>query len=445
MGSPSHLLHSPELVMRHKRLSPPVRRTTRRWRTPPAITHGPEAFEALGILEEIKGPLGLLLWQSVRDVALWAELEPEQRAGLFAPGADAHLHAMIRSTDVEVQLETPLMSIMRMTGAPGEARPEGLQLACQHIAHWADHQGHGATAIAFAQAAALTVPWEASAAYAVGKLARRRAEYSRAETWFRRAIALARQSGDWTSYALAFSGLGNLYMQRGNFPAARRFHVRSLRAARRHSLRPIQGSALHDLFVIAAHAERVDDAERYARGAFESYGLDHPRLAALANDLAYFWMERGHFAPALTVFQALLPHMTRHEDRLVGLANIVRAAAGAGERRLFEQTWDEVWDGLARNEGAENSAQVLLELAHGAMQLGEVERAERAAERAVRIARERGEAKILLSAESVLDSARRGRAMRARTAAAPPPPVDEEQGAFAMELARSLNASLVAR
>jgi tetratricopeptide (TPR) repeat protein len=433
--------------MRPKRLTPPVRRTARRWRTPPAITTGAEAFEGLNVLDEVGGPLGFLLWQAARDVALWAELEPDQRGGLFEPGADAWLHGLVRSAGVDVQLESPLMTIVRMLGSPETARAETLELACQHIAHWADVHGHLATAIAFGQAAALTVPHDAGAAYAVGRIARRRAEYARAETWFRRAIALARQSGDWTSYALAFSGLGNLYMQRGSYPAARRFHVRALRAARRHSLRAIQGSALHDLFVIAAAGNHRDDAERYARGAFESYGPDHPRLPALANDIAYFWVERGHFAPALTVFEALLPHINRQEDRLVCLANIVRAAAGAGERRQFEQTWDEVWDGLARDEGAASAAQVLLELAHGGAQLGEFERAERAAERAVKVARDRGEAKTLLSAESVLDSVRRGRGARGRAAAqaAPRPEAPHDTEMFATDLVRSLNASLVTR
>jgi len=431
--------------MRPKRLSPPVRRTARRWRTPPAITQGAEAFEGMAILEEIRSPLGVLLWQASRDVNLWAAEPPEERAGLFVPGAEAWLLGMIRSAEVDVQLESPLMTIMRMVASPESARVETIELACQHVAHWADTHGYSATSIAYAQAAALTVPFDAGAAYAVGRLARRRAEYSRAETWFRRSIALARQSGDWTSYALAFSGLGNLYMQRGNFPAARRFHIRALRAARRHSLRPIQGAALHDLFVIAAGSNQKDDAERHARSAFELYGPEHPRLSALANDIGYFWMERGHFVPALNVFQALLPHVARHEDRLVGLANIVRAAAGAGQRKLFEETWDEVWDGLARNESTENAAAVLLELAHGAAHLGESERAERAAERAVRIARERAESKTLLSAESVLESVRRGRAARARAGEAPQRERAEETDAFAADLVRSLNQSLVTR
>ena len=46
--------------MRPRRLTPPVRRTTRRWRTPPAILHGGEAFEGIAVLEEVRGDLGEL-------------------------------------------------------------------------------------------------------------------------------------------------------------------------------------------------------------------------------------------------------------------------------------------------------------------------------------------------------------------------------------------------
>jgi tetratricopeptide (TPR) repeat protein len=399
----------------------------------------------VGVLEELKDPLGALLWQVVRDVYLWGSLPPEERGEVFVPGADGALLAMLRQAEVEVQLETPLIGLVRLVGAPGTARPESVAMACQHVAAWADANGHSATSIAFAQAASAAVPHDAAAAYAVGRIARRRTEYARAETWFRRAIALARQSGDWTSYALAFSGLGNLYVQRGNYPAARRFHIRALRAARRHSLRQIQGGALHDLFVIATAASNTGEAERLARAAFEAYGAEHPRLSVLAHDIAYLWVEQGHFGPALTVFEALLPHLKRHEDRMVGLANIVRAAAGVGDRLRFDQAWDEVWDGLARNDQTENAAQVLLELAHGAEQVGEFERAERAADRAARIARDRGEARVLLSAEAVVESARRSRAARSRTAPAARAAAPDESDAFAADLARSLHASLVSR
>jgi len=435
--------------MRPRRLTPPVRRTARRWRTPPAILHGGEAFEGVAVLDEVTSQLGLLMFQVIRDVYLWGSTPPEEREGLFEPRADEALVSILRDSDPEVQLESALMTLIRLAGAPELAREEQVALACQHVAHWADSHGLLETAIAFAQGAAVVLSADAATSYAVGRLARRRAEHARAETWYRRAIALARQSGDWSSYAMAFAGLGNLYMQRGNLPAARRFHLRALRSARRHSLRALHGSALHDLFVIAAQAGQADEAERLAREAFEMYGPDHPRLVYLALDVAYFWMERGRFAPALTVFQALVHHMQRLEDRLGVLANTVRAAAGAGERRLFEQTWDEVWDRMQRAQpapGLTNAATVMLELAHGAATMGEYERAERAAERAVQVARERGEARTLLTAESVQDQVRRSRGVRPRVAAPETEPeVAARAETFALDLVRTLNASLVGR
>ena len=247
-------------------------------------------------------------------------------------------------------------------------------------------------------------------------------------------------TGDWKSYALAFSGPGQPVHAARQLSRARRFHVRALRAARRHSLRAIQGSAQHDLFVLAAGSNHKDEAERYARGAFESYGPEHPRLPALANDLAYVWMERGHFAPALTVFEALLPHMQRQEDRLVCLGNIVRAAAGAGERRLFEQMWDEVWDGLSRDEGTgrpRRSAGCPTSPRSSARRSG------RSARRAGGDdARDRGEAKTCSTSEAVLDSVRRGRAARARAAEAPLRAPNTETSRRPGALA---DASLVAR
>ncbi|HEX2079412.1 MAG TPA: tetratricopeptide repeat protein [Longimicrobium sp.] len=432
--------------MRPRRLTPPVRRTSRRWRTPPAILHGGEPFEGAAVLDEMQGALGVLLFQVVRDVYLWGATPPDERAGLFPDHADEALASLLRAADAEVQLESALLALVRMTGAPERARDEQVALACQHVAHWADVNGHAATAIAFAQGAAVVLPADAAASYAVGRLARRRGEFPRAETWYRRAVALGRQSGDWTSYAMAFAGLGNLYMMRGNFPMARRFSLRALRSARRHSMRALQALVLHDLFVIAAQTRHPDEAEELAREAFEMYGPDHPRLVHLTSDVAAFWMEHGRFAPALTVFQALVHHLQRHEERVFALANMVRAAAGAGERQLFEQTWDEVWDRMARIQALGNGSVIMLQLARGAAMLGEWERAERAAEMAMQSARAHGEGKVLLEAEAVLDEARRNRGVRAR-AAAPGPEAEASAGSesFALDLVRTLNASLVAR
>src|SRR5215213_3045260 len=68
----------------------PARKPRRRWRwhVPPALVHGNESLEGTEILDEFSGAAGLALWQSMRDVMLWAGArEPDERAGLFHAGA----------------------------------------------------------------------------------------------------------------------------------------------------------------------------------------------------------------------------------------------------------------------------------------------------------------------------------------------------------------------
>lgn len=428
--------------LRKPRLSPPVRRTRRRWRVPPAITHGDEPFQGAGILEEFGGRLGLVLWQSVRDVSLWASADEDRRGELFAEGAEGRRRAAIRSEGLDPALEASLLEVAELLGNPNALTTELTARACLHVAQWADDRGATATALAFAQSAAFAAPMDAATAYTVSRLARRRAEHARAESWFRRTVALARQSGDWSAYSLAFLGLGNLYMQRGNYPAARRFYVRALRSARRHALHSVAGMTFHDLFVLATLTGRADEAERFARGAYDEYGSDHPRLPALAHDVGFFWMDQGYHARALPVFRALLPHLTRSAERPVVLANIARAAAAVGDRPRFEDAWTQVWAGIEEREAGEGASEALLELARGAASLDEWERCEKAAARALELATERGEAKARLAAEGVLEAARSRAVAEPRPAPGREAAADEAD-ALAAELVRSLNQVVV--
>jgi tetratricopeptide (TPR) repeat protein len=323
-------------------------------------------------------------------------------------------------------------------------RAEKVALACQQISQWAEVNGSLATALAFAQAAALACPGDAATGFKVGRLAWRHGEQARAETWFRRTIALARQSGDWASYALAFIGLGTLYRQRGNLPAARKFFVRSWRAASRHSLHNIAGNASHDLHVVATAAGRSAEAMKYARRAFEHYGQGNPRVPNLAHDVAYFWMTEGAFERALAVFQACLPTLSEPAERIATLSNVARAAGGVRDRDVFQEAWMQVWTAFDKGTGPFISAEALLELAHGAVSLGDWDRAELAAGRAHDIARERREGRIQLAAESLLDAVRGYRAAKAAALTVPAPEVDAEADAFADELVHSLNEYAVA-
>jgi tetratricopeptide (TPR) repeat protein len=385
----------------------PIRRVRRRWRIPPAIMYGPEPLESACVFDELSGAAGLVLWQSLRDVTLWANTPPAERDGLFCATAERKRIAAILGAGLEPALEQPLGMITAMVGHPGRVSAQRVALACRQVAQWAESSGKLATALAFAQAGAVACPGDASTAFKVGQIARRRAEYVRAETWFRRAIALGRQEGDWVSYSLGFAGLGTLYMQRGNIPKARALQMRCLRAAKRHSLRDVQGGACYDLHVIATASGQPEEAQRYARAAFEAYGPRHPNLPRLAHDVAYFWMTQGQFAPALSVFLALESHFKLPSDRLVVMSNAARAAGGLGNTEFFERVWSEVWNASDSKLRIEYCAEMFLELARGAASLKQWDRAEVAAQRSFDRAQGRAERRIELEAESVLDMVRR--------------------------------------
>ncbi|HEX6747075.1 MAG TPA: tetratricopeptide repeat protein [Longimicrobium sp.] len=380
----------------------------RRWRVPPALTHGDtDAFEGLSILDEITGDLGLVLWQSVRDAMLWGRAGKTEREALFTPGADRERVAEILAAGAPDDLEEPLKTLAAMLGAAASSREEIISLACRQVAQWAEAKGFLAVALSYAQAAAVVNPADPATAFAVGRLARRRAQHPRAETWYRRTIALARQAGDWPTYALAFDGLGNLYVLRGNFPAARRFFVRALRAANRNSLHDIEGRALHNMFGIAIETDDVREANELARAAFQAYGAHHPKLRDLAHDVAYFWTTQGHFDRALTVFKSLVGHFEEPAMRLALMGDLGRAAGGAGDREIFQQAWDEVAELVRENAGQDTTYRAYLDLAHGALSLGAWERADDAAQRALEGATRRGDGKTRLTAEALIEAARR--------------------------------------
>lgn len=424
---------------------PRPRKPRRRWRwhVPPALVHGGESLEGVQVLEEVQGPLGLLLWETYRDVALWSATAPENREGLFAPGAHPARMAALDAEAAEEPLDAALRAAAEVLRDPAAADEAAVTAACRQASDWAERRGLPDVAVTLGTAAALASPADAAAAFRVGQIARRKGENARAETWFRRTIGLGRQAKDWTSYAEAFLGLGNLYRQRGNYPAARRFFVRALRAARRHAMREVQGRALHDLFTIAVERGPEREAQELARASFRAYGPRHHRVPCLAHDVAYFWMTHGRFAEAHEVFRAVLPHMTSETDALLCGANAGRAAGALGDRAAFEEAWDRVWSAAPDWERMPHAAQALLELSHGAASLRDWNRAEKAAEAARELAGRRELGQVLIETEAVLDAARRKRGME--QAAAPPAAEAEEAQDLAAEFVRSLRVGSGAR
>jgi tetratricopeptide (TPR) repeat protein len=396
--------------MKTTRSKASAQRVPRRWRTPPPLTRGSESLEGMEILREVAGEVGILLWQAYRNVMFWASVEQGERSALFSPNAASRRQDELAEARLPEELRAPLAALAGMLDAADDASGDTLADACTSIARWAETEGHMHTALAYTQAASVSAERNARLALAVGQLARRRGDMPRAETWFRHTIMVARQVGDWDSYSRAYIALGNMLISRGNLPAAARMHIKALRAARRKGLQQIQGMALHDLFVISHEMGRDEQAEEYARQAFRAYGGIHPSVPALAHDIAYFWLQRGNFQRALDVFQALEHHFFSARQRLALLANIARAAAGVGNRDLYRRMWTQVY-----RVGKDPELQAVLpgctlELAHGAANLGEWDRAEQAAQDSYEEATKTGQGRIRLQAEALLDSIRSGRA-----------------------------------
>ncbi|HEU4454578.1 MAG TPA: tetratricopeptide repeat protein [Longimicrobium sp.] len=411
------------------------RRFPRRWVVPPGLPSADEPFEGWYLLDEQRTPLGLLFWQTLRDVEMWTLVAPDARGRLFAPGSHGRRRERIQALDLAPALRLPLEQLARVLDPRHPPGPEQLTEACQAVSRWASDNALPRTALAFAQSAAMATPDRPAPAFQVGLLARRSAQYRRAETWFRRALALARRARDWNFYGLACMGVGNLHRQRGDYPAARGWFVKALRVARRHGLWQVRPLAMHDLFCVAANAGNVEEAEAFARRAFRAYGRRHPRLVALAHDVARFWLLRGDYDHALQVFRAVLPHLTRVPERRLAASNMARAAAAVGDRMTFAAMWSETWRMVDDYDDSESVPEALLSLAQGAAVLGDRDRGVVAANQALQVARERNESEQRLEAEALLEQLRRSRPV---TPAAPAE-AGPETHPLAMELIEALN------
>ncbi len=383
---------------------PPPQARERRWCVPPVmLDEHDQALDGAHVLDEVRGPTGLLLWQSLRDVTLWATTPPRERAGLFAPGASRGRLDVLLSAGVDPELEVALTSLVPVVGSPGTADAEVVALVCMRLSRWADARGARVTALSFAQAAALTAAESAASAVTVGRMALRARRSARAETWLRRAVGLARRTEEWTPYAEAFVELGALHAARGAPVAARRHYVQALRAARRHGLSPARGSALHGLFRLAVRAGEGAEADRFGRLAMRAYGRSHPQLPTLLHELAALWIGSGTPGRAAAVLQKLVALRPARPGQPLTLALLARAAAAAGQERVYEESWTRAWSLLAHED---DGGPALLELARAAAGVRDWSRVGMAARRAAAAAEKTGETETLRAAARLLGGAR---------------------------------------
>ena len=377
-------------------------------RVPPPLSYGPETVEGEPILDEVLGDAGLLLWKTARSVRLWAGLPVDERGRAFSADAYRHRRQLLKNTPVPEAVRAELKRAALILGGEPVVEAE-IATACRRVAEWAEQQGMLGTAVAFAQAAALTLPEDAAMAREVALLTRKTGEFARAETWFRQAITVARQTRNGPVFIRSYLGLGKMYVLRGNYPAARSAYLRALRGAQRRQLHELAGMAHHELAVVAVRAHRPGELGRHVRAALEAYGPGHELLAALSHDVAIFWMKEGYFVEAMRVFETISPEFGAPLDRLIRAAALVRASGAAGDRARYAAGMREATRLLRHPAASEGVATALLNMARGAESAGDLDRATELAERSRQAASARGESEIVLAAEAVADSVKGGR------------------------------------
>lgn len=382
----------------------PRRRAYRPRLSPRPLLHtaGQPQLRGLVILEEYDAAPGLLLWESFRDAELWASADA--RRGLFVRSSGSRAPAVAELPHDPYAPIKPALVLLSLLPHQRDSDAPAVGDGCDHIARWSHDLGRLGTAVEYGQVASLADPRNAIYAVRTARWLRMRAEYARAWSWFDYGVVIARRENDWQAYCEAYAGIGNLYVQVGNYPRARVAHQRVLRAARRNHLPDMIASAYHNLFVVEMEVGNTERAEFYAQRALQTYPLSSPSLPRLARDLAWRWMVRGYFERALPLAREALAHFNAPADRALLWSDIARAAAGAGALEVFEDAWAQTRVLFFQYPMDPWPADILVNLAHAAATVGERTRADWAATKAMEVARSRKESTLVLAAEAILDS-----------------------------------------
>lgn len=354
------------------------------------------------VVRELPAELALTVWQVLRSVLMWAAEIPAQRGDLFEPRAMEEWERELLEGTFDKELRYPLAVIVGELAALESASPEQLAHACLCVTEWSLAHHATRTALGFTEAAALCRPDHPRYAWMAGRLLRTHGFLREAEQWIKRSVRVAASMGDWETQTLGLNSLGNVFYEAGNYPMSGRTLREALRVARKHRYVQREGEILHDLFVLATWCGELEQAEQFARDAYEIYRHGHHRLPALAHDVAVLWMKRGHFSRALFVLRELPAYITAPEERSRVYAVLARAAAACGHERLFLDAWKEAWDFFEDPIAARRAAPDLVELGLGASSLKKWEMAESALNRALVLAERTGEADIRIRAETAL-------------------------------------------
>lgn len=323
------------------------RPAARRWLIPPPLLSDPggEHVPDIAIVAEHPRTSALLFWNAVRDLMQWATCPQELRTELF-PTETARVRThQLETAELPPDVATWLELLMGVLyGLADVPRPGMLTDVCERLAGWAAAKGKVETAVGFAQGAALAEPMDARAACLAGEFAASFGKSARAESWFQRAVGIARRRNDWRIYASSYHGLAEVALRRGAWRYAEERFRFGLRAARRNGFRSEQADGYIGLLRVAVATGRFEEARRWESRARRLVGRGPERLQKLAAASVDLWMHTGDYARALEGLEILRLDTTSREQRMYVLARIAHASAGIGDIHRLSDAWTQAWD-----------------------------------------------------------------------------------------------------
>lgn len=347
-----------------------------------------------GILDEIPTVVGLVLWQLLRHVRDWVATPPPDREHLFHATLLPWVATKYRHAEIEAPvIARPIQALLRMTGVPNGVAETDIADACSQIAEWASACGWSETALQFAEAAAVADSPSAHRANEAGRVARNHGDYARAETWFDRGIALARQQGDSIAYTRGHIGYGILWQTLGRDTRAQRhFNTASIAARKRGSFW-LAAEAQHDLLLMMAERGHFAQAITHARKALRWYPKHHPRFPFFVADFAFCLVCQAHYSEAIELLTAVLDALPKPAEQVLAVSVLVRAHGGLGEVAKFRSARQRLIDLLSTFKAHEPAARV--NLAEGERAVGRWLPAWRNATRALRLAKQKRDAVVI--------------------------------------------------
>jgi hypothetical protein len=346
------------------------------------------------------GDLWLVLWQTLGDIWLWANVPSEERAGLFEPPTTEARGRVLRARRVAPELTEAFGTFSLLHTAPGILEGSQISHACRQVYRWAERESLLELAAYYAEAAALVDPEDPAKANEAARLCRRAALNPRAAVWYERAFKLAVRVQNRKEIVGALLGYGALLYGLGYYERARPHFERVARFALRTGRRRTAAEAHHDLMAVSADGGDLVQAAEHARQAESLYPLHHPRLPYLVHDCAVLLVHLHHYTPALPMLRRLPSYFPRPEEATLVWSTVAAAAGGAAHLTLYQEAERKTLELVGLYE--EHAAAALVSLAHGARCLRDDARAERFADLAVEIAKRRDEQGEIQRASAVL-------------------------------------------